>query len=308
MFALIFDRHFAAVHRYLHRRAGRDLADELAAETFALAFERRASCRASGSVLPWLYGIATNLLLASRRAERRQLRAYGRSGVDRWAAYEDEAAARADGSALDASLARALAAMRPRERDALLLYALAGLSYEEISLALDVPLATVRTWLSAEVAPCEQVPGAAVAAAGAVPVAARSTGADVVASKGPQIVGTSDAHPDVQAEVGHELHRPAVRLRFITDAVGMQRLVDDGVERTRSARIRFATRKQSLHVRADAGCEVQPARAFATSRIRAVWLLQVGPSPWAARTESQSAGFQHASASDRGRPNSFIVL
>jgi RNA polymerase sigma-70 factor, ECF subfamily len=37
--------------------------------------------------------------------------------------------------------------MRPRERDALLLYALADLSYEEIALALDVPVGTVRTWL-----------------------------------------------------------------------------------------------------------------------------------------------------------------
>jgi RNA polymerase sigma-70 factor (ECF subfamily) len=146
-FEPIFDRHFGAVHRYLHRRAGRDLADELAAETFALAFARRENCRASGSVLPWLYGIATNVLHRHRRAERRQLRAYSRSGVDRWAAYEDEADARIDGSALDARLAGALAAMRPRERDALLLYAVADLSYEEVALALDVPVGTVRTWL-----------------------------------------------------------------------------------------------------------------------------------------------------------------
>ena len=40
-FEPIFDRHFAAVHRHLHRRVGRDVADELAAETFAVAFERR---------------------------------------------------------------------------------------------------------------------------------------------------------------------------------------------------------------------------------------------------------------------------
>jgi RNA polymerase sigma factor (sigma-70 family) len=146
-FELIFERHFGSVHRYLHRRAGRDLADELAAETFVLAFERRASCRASGSVLPWLYGIATNVLRRSWRAERRQLRAYGRSGVDQWAVYEEEEATRVDGSALDARLARALAAMRPQERDALLLYALADLSYEEIACALDVPVGTVRTWL-----------------------------------------------------------------------------------------------------------------------------------------------------------------
>lgn len=146
-FRLIFDRHFDAVHRYVHRRVGRDLADELAAETFALAFAQREHCRASGSVLPWLYGIATNVLHRHRRAERRQLRAYSRTRVDTWVAYEDEAAARIDSSALDARLAGALAAMRPGERDALLLYALADLSYDEIALALDVPVGTVRTWL-----------------------------------------------------------------------------------------------------------------------------------------------------------------
>ena len=37
--------------------------------------------------------------------------------------------------------------MRPRERDALLLYAIADLSYGEIATALDVPVGTVRTWL-----------------------------------------------------------------------------------------------------------------------------------------------------------------
>ena len=88
---------------------------------------------------------ATNLLRHRWRAERRQLRAYARSGVDQWAAYEDEATSRVD--AAGAKLAGALAAMRYQERDALLLYALAALSYEEIALALDVPVGTVRTWL-----------------------------------------------------------------------------------------------------------------------------------------------------------------
>jgi RNA polymerase sigma factor (sigma-70 family) len=146
-FALIFERHFRSVHTYLHRRVGRDLADDLAAETFAVAFERRASCRATSTVLPWLCGIATNLLRHRWRVERRQLRAFARGGDDRWAEYEDEAAARVDGSALNARLARALVAMRSCERDALLLYALADLTYEEIASALEVPVGTVRTWL-----------------------------------------------------------------------------------------------------------------------------------------------------------------
>lgn len=147
-FELLFERHFGAVHRYLHRRAGQDVADELAAETFALAFEQRASCRANGSALPWLYGIATNLLRRSWRDERTQLRAYGRSGVDRSADGDPEdAVARADGATLHAQLAKALEAMPRPQRDALLLYALADLSYEEVAVSLDVPVGTVRTWI-----------------------------------------------------------------------------------------------------------------------------------------------------------------
>jgi RNA polymerase sigma-70 factor, ECF subfamily len=118
-FEALFGRHFDAIYGYLHRRVGPDLADELAAETFTLAFERRSTCRARGSVLPWLYGIATNLASRRWRGERRRLRAYGRSGVDRWVAYDDEVVARVDGSAFRARLECALAEMRPRERDAL---------------------------------------------------------------------------------------------------------------------------------------------------------------------------------------------
>jgi RNA polymerase sigma-70 factor, ECF subfamily len=144
-FELIFERHFDAIHKYLHRRVGRDLADEVAAETFAVAFERRASCRAGGSALPWLYGIATNLLRHQFRAERRQLRAYARRGVDQGIVYEN--GAEGHGSSFGPRLASALAVMRPRERDALLLYALCDLSYDEIAVALGVPTGTVRTWL-----------------------------------------------------------------------------------------------------------------------------------------------------------------
>ena len=146
-FELIFERHFGSVHRYLHRRAGCDVADDLAAETFALAFERRAKCRATDSMLPWLYGIATNLLRRCWRAERTQLRAYGRSGIDRAVDHTEEATARLDAATLHARLAGALEAMPRRQRDALLLYALADLSYDEIAVALDVPLGTVRTWV-----------------------------------------------------------------------------------------------------------------------------------------------------------------
>ena len=40
-FAELFDRHFPAIHRFLRRRVGPELADDLAAETFTQAFARR---------------------------------------------------------------------------------------------------------------------------------------------------------------------------------------------------------------------------------------------------------------------------
>ena len=49
--------------------------------------------------------------------------------------------------AVGAALAGALAAMRPRHRDVLFLYAVGGLSHEEIAVALGVPVGTVKGWL-----------------------------------------------------------------------------------------------------------------------------------------------------------------
>src|SRR4051812_35548901 len=75
-FGEIFDRHYVAVHRYLHRRGGRDVADDLAGETFRIAFERRAQwSRTRRDARPWLLGIATNLVRRRFRTEERRLRA-----------------------------------------------------------------------------------------------------------------------------------------------------------------------------------------------------------------------------------------
>jgi len=79
----VFERHHAVVHRYLARRLGVDLADELAAEVFAVAFAKRRRYDASfDDARPWLFGIATRLVRRHARREVRELRAYARSGVD----------------------------------------------------------------------------------------------------------------------------------------------------------------------------------------------------------------------------------
>jgi DNA-directed RNA polymerase specialized sigma24 family protein len=83
VFAIVFDRRFATIHRYLERRVGRDAADELAAEIFRIAFEQRSRFRPlHASALPWLYGLATNLALKRWRGDARRLRALAR--LERW--------------------------------------------------------------------------------------------------------------------------------------------------------------------------------------------------------------------------------
>ncbi len=145
-FAVVFDRHFDAVHGYLARRAGREQADDLAATTFEVAFRRRASFDpAADSARPWLYGIATNLLRAAGRAERQALATLPQllDPAQRGGAVADE------GSRVDRQrLAAALSALDPDQRDVLLLHAWEDLTYEQIAQALGVPIGTVRSRLA----------------------------------------------------------------------------------------------------------------------------------------------------------------
>jgi RNA polymerase sigma-70 factor (ECF subfamily) len=148
-FAAVFERHHPAVHRYLARRLGVDLADELAAEVFAVAFAKRGRYDpAFDDARPWLFGIATRLAQRHWRREERELRAYARSGVDPAAPSHDErAAARADSASAGPALAAALASLSRDERDVLLLHAWEELGHAEIAAALAISPGTVKSRL-----------------------------------------------------------------------------------------------------------------------------------------------------------------
>jgi RNA polymerase sigma-70 factor (ECF subfamily) len=148
-FAAIFDRHFDRVFAYLQRRIGREVAEELAAETFLVAFDRRQGYDASrADALPWLLGIATNLVSRHHRRETRELRAYARSAEDPLLDAFEGVAERLDASGERRRLVEGLAELSAGERDVLLLTAWAELSYDEIAEALAVPVGTVRSRLS----------------------------------------------------------------------------------------------------------------------------------------------------------------
>jgi RNA polymerase sigma factor (sigma-70 family) len=147
-FVAIFERHYEAISRYLRRRLARATADELAAEVFTTAFARRSRYDVQHlSALPWLYGIASNLLRAHAREEQRELRAFARSGVDPLGSLP-EPLTDAFRQALDPAIAAALLELQPIDREVLLLFAWANLSYEEISKALDLPVGTVKSRLN----------------------------------------------------------------------------------------------------------------------------------------------------------------
>ena len=94
------------------RRLGADAADDIVAETFLLAFRQRGGYdTARGNVLPWLYGIATNLLGRHRRDEIRLYRALARTGIDPVIApFTDQVDERVTATAASRRLAAALAA------------------------------------------------------------------------------------------------------------------------------------------------------------------------------------------------------
>lgn len=167
-FELVFERHFGSVYRYLRRRLGEDLAQELTAETFAQAFRvRQRFAAGEGSALPWLYGIAANLVRMRHRSEQRRLRAYARAAEqDVVQSPGEEVDARLDALALRPALAKALARLSPSQREVLLLTAWAGLSPEEISSALSLSAGAVRTRLHRA---RHQVTAALTAAAPAAP-------------------------------------------------------------------------------------------------------------------------------------------
>ena len=148
-FVAIFERHFREIHRYLARRVGTELADDLAAEAFAEAFRVRGGYRPlTPDARPWLYGIAANLLYKHRRGEARRLRALARTPVDAAPDESDGALDRVAAAALAPRVAAALRALEPCDREVLLLYAWAELGYAEIAVALGIPTGTVRSRLN----------------------------------------------------------------------------------------------------------------------------------------------------------------
>lgn len=149
-FGLLFERHAKLIYNYCFRRVGhRETAQDLLSMVFLEAWRRRDKELSSDKVLPWLYGIATNIVRHQRRSERRYAAALSRLPA---AETEPDFAGAAD-ERLDYERQAQLAIGRvgtlsKGERDVFVLCVGMELSYEDTALALGVPIGTVRSRLS----------------------------------------------------------------------------------------------------------------------------------------------------------------
>lgn len=149
-FAVIFDRHAPYISRYLTRRLGRQVADDLLSETFVVAFGKRARYDAGRpDARPWLYGIASNLVGQRHRDEVHELRL--RLAMPDADAGEECHADRVSNAVTAGStrtaLITALARLSAGDRDVLLLVGWEHLTYDEVAAALRIPVGTVRSRL-----------------------------------------------------------------------------------------------------------------------------------------------------------------
>jgi RNA polymerase sigma factor (sigma-70 family) len=148
-FAAIFDRHADELYRYVAGRVGAQVAADVVAEVFVVAFRTRDRYDTERpDARPWLYGIATRLVGQHRREERRRLRAMARvAAPGAVEGFEDPATDRVMAQQLHPRLARALGRLPADDRDLLLLVAWGDLTYQQAGHLLGIPVGTVASRL-----------------------------------------------------------------------------------------------------------------------------------------------------------------
>jgi RNA polymerase sigma factor (sigma-70 family) len=144
-FGVLFERHARTVYNYCFRRTANFAeAEDLTSVVFLEAWRRReAVVLANESALPWLLGVATNVVRNRRRSQWRHRAALARIPRENAPDLAEEANGRVDDERRMWAVLRAVARLPRREQDVLALCAWAELSYEEAAAALGIPVGTV---------------------------------------------------------------------------------------------------------------------------------------------------------------------
>ncbi len=152
----VFSEHVDTIYNYCRRRTGSwSIAEDLTSAVFLEVWRcRRRAVELDGSVLPWLYGVATNVCRNHARSVRRRTRAMARlelvegSGDGPADSTGDQVAGRLDGDRRVRAVIDRLDSVAVADRDVFLLVCWEGLSYPQTAQALGIPVGTVKSRLS----------------------------------------------------------------------------------------------------------------------------------------------------------------
>jgi RNA polymerase sigma-70 factor (ECF subfamily) len=146
----------AVIASLLRERVDHPDVEDAAAETMRRAFEKRSS--AQGALRPWVLGIARHVALDTLRARKRKRAREATEPMEAEPSSTRLVERLADGGAApDEQVAKAEELARVRKvletlpdgpRQALVLFHLEDLGYQEIAKRLGVPLGTVATWVT----------------------------------------------------------------------------------------------------------------------------------------------------------------
>lgn len=121
----------------------RELADDIAQEALAKAWEARATYEAGTNLKAWLFTIFRNAFYSNRRRSWRNI------GWDDGLAETIPSSRDSQVWALQLSdMLRALDSLRPEQREALILIAVGDFTYEEAARITGVPVGTVKSRVS----------------------------------------------------------------------------------------------------------------------------------------------------------------
>lgn len=152
-FGTLFDRHARAVYNHCFRRiADWSAAEDLTSVVFLEAWRRRGDISGfeRDSALPWLLGIANNVIRNRSRSVRRHRAALARMSAMPATEpdYSDGVAARLDDERRMAEILKLVKRLSTADQDVLSLCVWGGLGYDDAAVALGVPAGTVRSRLS----------------------------------------------------------------------------------------------------------------------------------------------------------------
>lgn len=136
-FAGCFERFYGDVFRYARRRVGPDVAGDVAAEVFLVAWRRVGDLAVVDNPLAWLYGVARLTVANIVRSEQRRSALHRKATA---AVRPDEIREPSGSEGILAALAR----LSPKDQEVLRLVAWEGLKGEDLAVALGTSLVAAR--------------------------------------------------------------------------------------------------------------------------------------------------------------------